>query len=235
MWPCPAGHVPIATITTTNGARMPIRRFRTALLATAAVTALAVTACGGGGSDGADDEIEGVDQGNSEQQDASASEEPQDDGVDRPEIVLPEGVNNVFEGWESDDPTQQAILNDARQQINAMDLAVTERDPEADYVSFYTSAEALVNGRQWIQGFIDNELTIRGTVRYLEPELEVSGDTATLNYCADESEAESVNIDSGEVLESDTHPEIFYSKTLRRDERGVWVTVNVFDERGDCS
>jgi hypothetical protein len=216
------------------------RRIRTTLLAaTAATTLLLTAACGG--SDNSDEEIEGVDEGGNEQQqdeneNESESPEPTEDGIDRPEIVLPDDVENVFEGWESDDPEEQAVLDDAREQINATDLAVIEREPEADYVSFYTSGEALMNGQDWIQGFIDNGLTISGTVRYLEPDLTLRGDgVATLEFCADESEAQSVYVETGEALQDDTHPELFYSNTLREDERGVWVTNNVFNERGECS
>lgn len=215
---------------------MPIRRFRTALLATAAVTALAVTACGGGGSDGADDEIEGVDQGNSEQQDASASEEPQDDGVDRPEIVLPSGWENVYEGWESDDPVEQAVLNDAAEAQNAVDLAILEREPDADYVRFYHSAEALVGAEEWIGGFLENDRTISGTVRYFNPQVTLQGDSgAALTYCADESDAVAVDVNTGEELPDESGEQfVSYSNLLRKDERGVWVTTALQSERERC-
>ncbi|MBL1065415.1 hypothetical protein [Streptomyces sp. 7-21] len=217
---------------------MPIRRFRTALLATAAVTALAVTACGGGGSDGADDEIEGVDQGNSEQQDASASEEPQDDGVDRPEIVLPEDLELVFEGWESSDALEQEVLNDGRERLRAIFAAAAEeRNPEAEPVLFYhAEGEGLENAIYWIEGFTEYDLTIEGTIRYVAPEVTIEGQTqALLTYCADERDARAVNLETGEPEPAPEQTDLFYTTNLEKDDRGVWMTTNVHTDRRDCS
>lgn len=213
------------------------RRIRTTLLAATAASALLLTACGG--SDSSDDEIEGVNEGDNQQQEQSqeATDDTQE-GVDRPEIELPDGFENEWEDWESDDAEEQAVLSDAREAQNAVDLAIMEQDSEANYVDFYHSSEALLNAQDWIEEFIDNNGTLSGTVRYFNPEVTIqSDDGATITYCADESEGIAVDIDTGEQLSEDTgKPFVFYSNILQKDGRGVWVTTSVVSERQkECS
>ncbi|MGP3967035.1 hypothetical protein [Streptomyces sp. 6N223] len=215
------------------------RLIRTTLIATTATTALLLTACGGS-DDSSGEEIEGVDEGGNDQEQQEETEEPQQtpDGVERPEIVLPDGFENVWEDWESDDTTKQAILHDVREAQNAVDLAIMERDPEADYVSFYHSAEALVGAKDWINEFIDNDGTVSGTVRYFNPVVSLQDDSgATVTYCADESEATAVDVNSGEQLSEDTgRPYVWYSSLLKKDDQGVWMTTVVQSERrAECS
>ncbi len=213
------------------------RRLRAALLTATATTALLLplTACGG--SDGSDDEIEGVGEGGSEDEgsESPGTEQPEN-GVDRPEIVLPEGWENVYEDWESDDPEEQAVLDDAQEAQNAIDLAILERDAEAEYVSFYHSAEALVGAEDWIGGFIRNDRTIAGVVRYFNPEVAMQGSGgAAITYCSDESDATAVDISTGEPIPEDgDDPEVSYTNLLQKDERGVWVTTAVQSEREEC-
>lgn len=222
-----------------------MRRNRTALAVPAAVAALLLTACGGSDGGGEGEELIGAEQsgdgGGGEERpepEASPSEaEETDDGVPRPEIELPDGFENVWEDWESDNPEEQAVLRDVREAQNAVDLAILERDPEAGYVSFYHSAEALVSTEDWISGFISNERTIAGTVRYHHPKVTFSGeDGATVTYCADESRASAVDVESGEALEGDTgQHEVAYSNLLAKDKRGVWMTTVVNADRQECS
>ncbi|MEO3754280.1 hypothetical protein [Streptomyces sp. B6B3] len=214
-----------------------IRTTLTTLLTATATTALLLplTACGGSG--GSDDEIEGVGEGgNEEQQSETPTEEEPEGGADRPEIVLPEGWENVYEDWESDDPDEQAVLDDAREAQNAIDLAILERAPEADYVNFYHSAEALFGAKDWIEGFIENDRSIAGEVRYYNPEIAMQGDGgATITYCADESNATAVDVNTGEAIAEDSDsPEVSYMNLLQKDDRGVWVTTAVQSERKEC-
>lgn len=212
---------------------------RTTLIATTATTALLLTGACGGSDDGSDEEIEGVEEGGSEQE-GEATEEPRQTpgGADRPEIVLPDGFENIWDNWESDDSTEQAALNDVREAQNAVDLAIMEGDPEADYVNFYHSAEALVGAKEWINEFIDNDGTVSGTVRYFNPVVSLQGTSgATVTYCGDESEATAVDINTGEQLSEDTgRPYVWYSNLLQKDEQGVWITTAVQSERrAECT
>jgi hypothetical protein len=164
--------------------------------------------------------------------------EPVDDGrdIDRPAVELPAEVTTVFDGWESEDPQEQAILNDAREQVNATVLAVTERDPDAAYLSFYSTGMALVNNQQWVQGFIDNERDIAGTARYHTPELTVRDDGfVALNYCADMSEAITLDARTGEEIESTAdNQEYAYATVLEENGEGLWVTGELTFQQKEC-
>jgi hypothetical protein len=226
--------------TTSQNGTLVNRLIRTTLIATTATTALLLTAACSGSDDSSDEEIEGIDEGGNEQEQEVETEEPQQTpgGVERPEIVLPDGFENAWEDWESSDSTEQTILHDVREAQNAVDLAIMERDPEADYVSFYHTAEALVGAKEWINEFIDNDGTVSGTVRYFNPVVSLQNDSgATVTYCADESEAIAVDVNTGEQLSEDTgRPYVWYSSLLQKDEQGLWITTAVQSERRkECS
>lgn len=213
------------------------RRIRTTLLAATAASALLLTACGG--SDSSDDEIEGVNEGDNQQQEQSqeATDDTQE-GVDRPEIELPDDLHLVFEDWESSDPDEQAVLDDGRERLRSVFAAVAyDRDPEAEHVLFYNAeGEALENAQYWIEGFTDYNLTIEGTIRYVNPEVTVQEEGgAILTYCADESDARAVDIETGEPEEQSEETDLFYSTNLEENESGVWVTTNVHTNREDCA
>lgn len=209
----------------------------TATLIAAATTAglLLTTACGSDSGD-SDEAIEGVDEGGDEQEnDASAAPTPE--GVERPTIEFPDGWENVWEDWESSDPVEQTILADVRGSQDAIDLAILERDPDSENVDFYNDADALHAAREWISGFIENERTIAGTVRYFDPTIERSGNDgqAVVSYCADESDAQAVDVDSGEPLDDDIdQQQVSYRATVQQDDRGVWVTVSLVADREEC-
>jgi hypothetical protein len=220
--------------TTRVGRRVP-GRIPFAVITAISAASLALTACGGGDDDGGDP-IDGAEQGD----DADASDEPSDDTsttpapANRPEVVLPDSINNVFEDWESGDAREQAVLDDGRRRIEARDLAIVEQDPEADYFDFYNDAQALQIGQDWLQEFVDNGVGIEGTVRYLDPQVSFNEDVATLVYCADESEARSYNIENGEEVEGPSVPQYVYTTHLEENEEGVWVTVSVASDEREC-
>ncbi|RMI41931.1 hypothetical protein [Streptomyces triticirhizae] len=215
------------------------RRLRTALLAATATALLltATTACGDDSDDGGNDDIPGVDEGGASEEPETPTDAPTDEVPDRPEITLPENLELTFEGWESADPSEQSVLNDGRERLRSIFAAAAQdRDPAADHVLFYHGeGEGLSNAQYWIEGFTEFNLTIEGTIRYVEPEVTVDGDAATLNYCADESEASAVDIDTGEPTEASEEPDLYYTTNLQKDDRGVWVTTNVHTERQDCA
>jgi hypothetical protein len=227
--------------TTSQNRTLVNRLIRTTLIATTATTALLLTAACSGSDDSSDEEIEGIDEGGNEQEQEVETEEPQQtpDGVERPEIVLPDNLQLVFEGWEADDAEEQAVLNDGSERLRSVFAAAAyDRDPNAEHVRFYNAeGAALENAKYYIEGFTEYDLTIEGTIRYLEPDVTLDGDgRATLNYCADESQASAVYVDSGEPYEeSAEQPHLFYSTNLEKNEQGVWVTTNVYTQREDCA
>ncbi|KAB8170928.1 hypothetical protein FH609_001625 [Streptomyces sp. 3MP-14] len=214
------------------------RRLRTALLAATATALLltATTACGDDSDDGGSDDIPGVDEGGTSEVAETPTDAPPDEVADRPEITLPEGFTNVYEDWESDDPTEQQVLNDAREAQNSVDLAILERDPEADHLAFYHRAEALTSAQDWIGGFVRNDRSIAGSVRYFAPQVTLQAENAaSLTYCADESEATATDVNTGEPIPEDGgEPFVSYTNLLEKDERGVWVTTSAQSQRGQC-
>lgn len=222
-----------------------MRRNRTALAVPAAVAALLLTACGGSDGGGEGEELIGAEQsgdgGGGEERpepEASPSEaEETDDGVPRPEIELPDELTLVFDGWESADAEEQAILNDGRERLRSVYAAATrDRNPRAEHVLFYhDDGEALENAAYWIEGFTEYDLTVEGNITYLNPEVTVhEGNAAILNYCANESEAAAVYVDSGERYEEVDIPYLYYATNMRKNEQGVWTTTNVRTQREDC-
>lgn len=212
-----------------------MKRTRTGLPAVALLGA-ALLLAGCGSDTGTNDEtVAGADGGKQQEPDETPEDKaPEDDGTDRPTIELPDNVQNIFEDWTSDDPKKQAVLRDARERQNGMDLAVIEQDPDADFVLFYNADSALATGQHWINSFIEQEYSVVGVVRYVDPQLTLRDDGAmVLNYCADESAASAVDISTGEKIEGSGLP-VSYANVLEENEQGVWVTTSVHTEREDC-
>ncbi|MFC9018260.1 hypothetical protein ACFTZG_19240, partial [Streptomyces albidoflavus] len=145
---------------------------RTLSLALAAAATLVLSACGTDEApSSAKDTIEGTEKGDGAQKESPSAEPSKAAG--RPEITLPDDVENVFEGWETGDKTKDAILADVSHRIDATDYAITKADPEAEAVKFYYRGEALAEAQDWILGYKKDGLTITGTVRFHSPGIEV--------------------------------------------------------------
>jgi hypothetical protein len=213
-----------------------MKRTRTGLPAVALLGATLLLAGCGSDTGTKDETVAGADGGNEQEPEKTPEDKaPEDDGIDRPDIELPDNVQNIFEDWTSDDPKEQAVLRDGQERQDGMALAVLEQAPEAEYVLFYNSGRALETSQQWIDGFIENGVTISGSVRFLKPEVFFREDgKAVLNYCTDESEAVSLYIDTGEELKGSDQSEVAYSTVLEQKDQGVWVTTIVHTERKAC-
>ncbi|KAF4405365.1 MULTISPECIES: hypothetical protein [Streptomyces] len=202
--------------------------------ALAAAAALLLTACGGGNETSKDSgKIEGA-----HQDDKSSAESSPPSSAKRPQIKIPNGFEMTFERWESTDPKENAVLQDGRERVRAVNEAILQNpaNPESPHVSFYNAEGALDSGKRWIDGFKKNGLTITGEVRYLDPQVGFRDDgSATLVYCADESKGFSKNVKTGKVDdESSSSPYVRYTTLLKKNGEGVWQTVRVVNERGAC-
>ncbi|MEO3767950.1 hypothetical protein [Streptomyces sp. B5E4] len=213
------------------------RRYRsvTTLAALAAATLL-VTACGGDDSPSSDDKIEGAEK-------SSPAASAPDAGADKagPEIELPGSVELVFEGWESDDPEEQAVLDSGAQSERATYEAITQDppNPDSEYVAYYHAegTGALTETQEWIGEFKDADATVEGTVRFVSPRVEVhdNGITGSLRYCADESEVETVERKSDKVLSSAKPGDVvLYDLVLQKNDKEVWQVSDVNGKRGSC-
>ncbi|MEO3753514.1 hypothetical protein [Streptomyces sp. B6B3] len=203
--------------------------------ALAALTAgLLLTSCSGGSdSDDNADDIDGVQTGE-EQTDTpseSASPSPTDDGIDRPEIELPDDMNNVFEDTETGDPTRDAIIADAIGRIEVMDMAFAAGDPGLEAMEFYSTSEALVSARQFVRGSSEDGVSWAGTVVYYDFTVENEGyqaDRPVVGYCQDITELRDKNLETGELLPESGGANFLYTQVvMRENELGVWQAERV--------
>lgn len=211
-------------------------RTRTTAAAATLTTAVALLLSGCGGSeteDSAKDKIAGADTGAS----ASASPSPTatDDGIDRPEVTLPEGDTLVFAPEATGDAKVDAVLKDNAEYLRAIDEAIGKQNPKSESVAFYSKDSAYIGSVEWITGFVKDGVTVTGTVRYSDRKVAFSKDgSAGLTYCADESKGYTKDIKSGKVnvTEATKNSHVLYNDRLRKNAKGVWQTTKSTSQRG---
>ncbi|MFF8934883.1 hypothetical protein ACF08O_09185 [Streptomyces paradoxus] len=213
---------------------MARRALTTTAAAFATAAALLLTACGGG-DDSPSDDIKGA--GNSSGS-PSASPSASAPAVKRPVIKLPSSFQLTFENWTSSDPTQQAVLDDGKEQLRAGYEAIIENDPDSKNRAFYDTKNGFLQSRQWIKTYTDKNLTVIGKLPVFDPKVTLSKDkaAASLSYCTDESKASTRNRKTGEVKgnPAGTDPEVFYVISMGKSPQGVWQAVSARSERGGC-
>ncbi|WP_202503585.1 hypothetical protein [Streptomyces sp. SID4956] len=203
-------------------------------VAFAATSALLLTGCGGddGGSKPGD-EIAGAD---TDKSTASPSSGAPEVSAERPDMTLPEDVEERFEGWKTGDATKDAVLADAGRAQTAVTYAVTKGDPKSPALSFYQSGTALAGSQDWVKGIVDAGLTYSGSVRYFAPEISVfDKEPAGVSYCADESKAYNKDRKTNKVDKTPATDDSFvlYSTRLEKNDEGVWQTTKLESERGN--
>ncbi|MYQ32703.1 hypothetical protein GTW65_16925 [Streptomyces sp. SID4956] len=210
------------------------RRSLPIAVAFAATSALLLTGCGGddGGSKPGD-EIAGAD---TDKSTASPSSGAPEVSAERPDMTLPEDVEERFEGWKTGDATKDAVLADAGRAQTAVTYAVTKGDPKSPALSFYQSGTALAGSQDWVKGIVDAGLTYSGSVRYFAPEISVfDKEPAGVSYCADESKAYNKDRKTNKVDKTPATDDSFvlYSTRLEKNDEGVWQTTKLESERGN--
>ncbi len=210
------------------------RRSLPIAVAFAATSALLLTGCGGddGGSK-AGDEIAGAD---TDKSTASPSSGAPEVSAERPDMTLPDDVEERFEGWKTGDATKDAVLADAGRAQTAVTYAVTKGDPKSPALSFYQSGTALAGSQDWVKGIVDAGLTYSGSVRYFAPEISVfDKESAGVSYCADESKAYNKDRKTNKVDKTPATDDSFvlYSTRLEKNDEGVWQTTKLESERGN--
>jgi len=205
-----------------------------ATAAFAAVTALVLTGCGGGDGDSADnDKIAGADTGGATSASPSASASQ---AADRPKIELPSDVTDKYENWKTGDDAKDVILADTAGRIDATNDAILRGDAGTTGLSFYYRDKALTDAVDWVQAYVDANLSFTGTTRYYAPKVTLSGEkSADVVYCADESKGFNKNRKTNEVdkTPSDESPYVLYNTRLEKNEQGVWQAINLISKRGD--
>ncbi|NJP65891.1 hypothetical protein [Streptomyces spiramenti] len=201
-------------------------------------TGLLATACGGD-DESSDDALPGVNTGSSEapgpagsEDDEAGQEELPEGGIDRPEINLPDDVNNVFEKVDTDDPVELAVLTDQEHGINAVDEAITSGDTTVPALPFYLADTAFHGSMDYVVGMHEDGLSFGGTFRYYNRTLEMrSGTVAVTTYCRDASGAYLIEVETGEQEpESGT---TYFTSRQHLSEDGVWQTVTLTADAED--
>ncbi|WP_409059077.1 hypothetical protein [Streptomyces sp. SYP-A7185] len=159
------------------------------------------------------------------------------DAIPRPKIKLPRDVRNVFEGRRTGNKTKNAVLADSERGIDAESDAIVRGAPSSAALRFYNKGDTLAWEAKYVQSFVDAGISYKGTIRYFDRRVAVVDDqTATLVYCADESEA--VNTDrrtgktkrTGQTKRDDNY--VLYNTRLTLSPKGVWQTTKGFSKRG---
>ncbi|MFB7929311.1 hypothetical protein ACFC4C_09395 [Streptomyces sp. NPDC056039] len=214
---------------------MARRALTTAAAAFTTAAALLLTACGGG-DDSSSDDIKGAGNGSSSPSASASSAAP---GVKRPVIKLPSSFQLTFENWTSRDPVEQAVLNDAKEEVRAGYAAIIENDPDSEAVAFYDTEGVRGQTKQWIKTYTGKNLTVIGKLPAFAPKVTVAktGKGASLSYCTDETEAKTKNRKTSKVEgnPAGTNPFVRYAVSLAKNEQGVWQNASVHSERGACS
>jgi hypothetical protein len=200
---------------------------------------LLVAGCSGDGGSPEDDGIAGTETGQAQPSPTAdtdpADDDPEpgpDDGIDRPEIELPDDVINVFEEVDTDDPVELAVLADQENFINAVDEAVTSGETDRPALPFYTSGDALLAALDYISGMHDDNLSFTGTTRYYHRTLTLREEgVATTAYCIDFSGTRLVDRDTGQTS-PDSEDRYFYATRQELNDVGVWETVYYTSEAG---
>ncbi|ANB07885.1 hypothetical protein SAM40697_3927 [Streptomyces ambofaciens] len=212
---------------------MRTRPTTTAAAALTAAVALLLSGCGSDTEDSGKDKIAGADTGASASATPSAS--ASEDGIERPEVSLPEGDNLVFAPESTGDAKADAVLKDNAEYLRSVDEAIGKQDPKSKAVAFYSKDAAYLGSVEWITGFVKDGVTVTGTVRYFDRKVRFSKDgSAGLTYCADESKGYTKDVKTGKINVTDASKNsyVLYNDRLRKNDKGVWQTTKSTSERG---
>jgi hypothetical protein len=214
---------------------------RPRLFVTAAVGATAVlllTACGGGdGKAEGKDKTAGADAGSRASASPSAGVSASS-SVERPRIELPSDLTYTFEWPRTGDKDKDAVLNDSRQFIKAVDLAIAEQDPLHEAYRFYSEGAAAAGSRKFIQEFVDYKDRVTGAKRYYNSEVKINSDgTAGLVYCEDQNKAYNKSLKTGatEVTPKSKDNYVLYDSLLRVNKQNIWITEKLTSQRGSAA
>ena len=210
-------------------------------LTTTAALLLAGCGGGGGGGDSSAGDIKGAGSGAGSASPSASASASAASQVTRPVITLPSSFQLTFESWTSSDAKEQAVLDDAKEELRAGYAAIIANDPDSEALAFYDTENGRSQSSRWIKSYTDKNVTVIGKLPAFDPKVTLvdSGDgrTASLRYCTDESKAYTKNRKTGAVVGNPegTAPEVGYLVTLRKSAQGVWQNDSVTAKRGECA
>ncbi|NJQ04127.1 hypothetical protein [Streptomyces lonarensis] len=211
------------------------------LPAVAAATAgLLLTSCSGGDSEPDDDiaraQTSAPPEGDElDDAEAEADTDVPDDGIDRPEIKLPDDMTKEFEDVDTDDPDELAVLADQERFVAALNVSIT-RGEAIEALDFYAKGEGYITALELVADFRDDGYSIGGDFRYLNRSVSLGGDgTATSTYCSDFADSYSLEIESGEKY-PEGDQSFFYVFAHKVNGSGVWQVAawSATSETDEC-
>lgn len=209
------------------------RPLRLATVALTATAALLLTACGSGDDESKDnDKIAGADKGGEKESVSPTASEPA--GAERPKVNLPSDLKYTFDWPKTGKKAYDAILEDSKQSIQAVDMAIAEHDPTDKAYRFYYEGEAAAQTQKFIKAYVDAKARTTGAYRYYDPVVSGEGGSASLVYCEDQSKAYDKYLKKDKVNKTPVtkNSYVLYAAKLRLNDAGVWVTTEMHSTRG---
>ncbi|MFE7671508.1 hypothetical protein ACFU5N_04750 [Streptomyces albidoflavus] len=214
------------------------RRTLPVLTVLATATVLLLAACGAGSSE--PDEKTPEAGASSAETSASASENGEDDGVDRPEIEFPDDFTMTFAGVKETDADGEAAARDAENFMKSIQHAIFEGDPESAVYKFYTDpmSEAHEYAKFQVTQYVDHGWVLAGELR--QSNVKVSDSKAegarVVSFCSDESKATGKEAKTGrKVPDKDFgSPYISFEVLMKqaKSQKDLWRANKVSTERG---
>lgn len=200
-------------------------RAPTALTAAALATAsaLLLTACGGGGSDGKSDTIEGVPTtASAAPTTAAATGAPTT--ID-PSLALPADLKLNFDWATPADHTQAVVLTATANFMQSLVHGVVKQSVAKSGLANYATNSALVYSKSYVQRHVDAKSTLTGTDHYYRPVIKVAANKASaeVTFCNNQAKLYSKAIPTGKVdiTPEDNESYRFYDIVLTKFRSGV--------------
>lgn len=189
--------------------------------AVTALVALLLSGCGGGSVSGDSGKGENAGAGSG----ASVSSSPTEDTAERPGVKLPEDIENTFEGGQTGDAKQDAVLADNERRVNSIDEAIVVDAEKHPALELYSKGDALASAATYIKSFYDNDRSFTDKTRYHDREVTFAKDgSATVTYCMDGTGTYPKDRKTGKVdrsVEASPNDYVFYSSRLEENAEGV--------------
>ena len=157
-----------------------------------AAAALTLSACGGSDSDSSkdNDKIAGADTGDSRPRRRRARARR---NRRAPKIELPSDLKYTFEWSKTGDEDKDAVLADAEQSIQAVDMAIANQDPLDKAYLYYYEGEAAAQTEQYIKEYVEAKARTTGRTRYYNATVDVRDD-GSASLCTARTKSKAYNM-----------------------------------------
>ncbi|WP_244967153.1 hypothetical protein [Streptomyces cacaoi] len=215
---------------------MQLRSTTASLVAVAAVTALLVSACGGG--DGGEEKGSGKGGGIEGAKDGSSRSPGRDGGSDEAasgdfrtsDIELPKDLKLVFDWEKPGDPEKAAALDGAADYMRALMHGTVQQDAKDPEIVKHTVPlqSAREYGFSTVGRDVEDKYSVTGEERYYREKVGdlVDGKLRQVTFCSNQSKLFSKELDTGKVRRTKPSDEDYLRFTLVMQKPGksggVW-------------